>query len=84
MAFTPGDPVPLFAAPTHTTRPFQFGAAAGRLAVLSFLGQARREMFASLHAELQTLRQAFDDERCCFFGVSVDGTDFGPGGLIEE
>ena len=84
MAFTTGDPVPLFSAPTHTTHPFQFGAAAGRLVVLSFLGEARREGFSAFHTELQNLRSAFDDERMCFFGVSLDAADFTSGALVEN
>lgn len=84
MPFTVGDPAPLFSAPTHSTRPFQFGAAAGRMVVLSFLGEARRAGFAPLHAELAELRAAFDDERFCFFGVSLDAAEFGPDGLREE
>ena len=84
MLFTVGDPAPLFSAPTHSTHPFQFGAAAGRLVVLSFLGEARREVFDGFHAELRALRLAFDDDQVCFFGVSVDRADFGHGGLVEE
>ena len=83
MQFTPGDPVPLFSADTHGTRQFQFGASAGRLVVLSFLGEARRESFLQFHAELEALRPVFDDERFCFFGVSLGGSDFAPGGLTE-
>jgi hypothetical protein len=84
MRFSVGDPAPLFAASTHTTRAFQFGAAAGRLVVLSVLGEARREIFGALHAELQDLRAVLDDERCCFFGVSLDAGDFAPDGLRED
>ena len=84
MAFSPGDPVPLFAAPTHSTSPFQFGAAAGRLVLLCFLGAGRRPELAGLHAELAGLRSVFDDERFCFFGVSLDAADFRAGGLMEN
>ena len=84
MLFTVGDPAPLFALPTHSTHPFQFGAAAGRLVILSFIGEGRRGALAGLHSELRRLRSAFDDEHFCFFGVSMDAADFAPGGLIEE
>ncbi len=84
MPFVIGDPAPLFAAPTHTTHPFQFGAAAGRLVIVSFMGQARHPDHSSLHTELARLRTVFDDERFCFFGVSMDPADFAPGGLVED
>lgn len=84
MGFSPGDPVPLFSAPTHSTSPFQFGAAAGRLVLLCFLGAGRRPEFARVIAELNELRGVFDDERFCFFGVSLDAADFRAGGLVEN
>ncbi|MFM7275352.1 MAG: 2OG-Fe(II) oxygenase, partial [Gammaproteobacteria bacterium] len=82
--FAPGDPVPWFAAPTHGTPVFQFGAAAGRRVLLCFPGSASRPESLRIREELQALRGAFDDERLCFFGVSLDPADFGPDGPAEQ
>jgi predicted 2-oxoglutarate/Fe(II)-dependent dioxygenase YbiX len=83
MRFGIGDPVPWFAADTHTTPSFQFSAAAGRLVVLSFVGSLERPEGTALLAELARYRAAFDDERLCFFGVIVDPRDLGEGRATE-
>jgi predicted 2-oxoglutarate/Fe(II)-dependent dioxygenase YbiX len=83
MRFGVGDPVPWFAADTHSTPSFQFSAAGGRLVVLSFLGSLARPESAAVLAELERHRAAFDDERLCFFGVTVDPSDLGEGRARE-
>lgn len=82
--FVIGDPVPWFVAPTHGTAAFQFSAAAGRRVILCFLGSAARPESLRIRDELQAHRAAFDDLQLCFFGVSLDPADFGPGGPPEE
>lgn len=83
MRFGVGDPVPWFAADTHGTPAFQFSAAAGRLVILSFVGSLARPESAALLAELARWRSAFDDERLCFFGVTVDPQDLAEGRAVE-
>ena len=83
MRFTIGEPVPWFTADTHTTSNFQFGAAAGRYVVLSLLGSAARSDSQQIIADVEASRSAFDDERLCFFGVTIDPDDLRQGRLRE-
>jgi predicted 2-oxoglutarate/Fe(II)-dependent dioxygenase YbiX len=68
----PGDPAPLFRAPSNINPDFDFGAAAGRYVVLSFLGPledgaAKARFDAFLHGAA-----IFANPDCYFFGV-VEG-----------
>jgi predicted 2-oxoglutarate/Fe(II)-dependent dioxygenase YbiX/peroxiredoxin len=76
MAYSKGDPVSWFSADTHSTRQFQFSAAAGRYVVLSFLGSTSRGASQQVVEDVERLRKEFSDERCCFFGVIIDPADF--------
>jgi len=81
LRLTPGDPAPWFRAREATNPRFEFSTVAGRYVVLSFLGSstvpAARRMLEGVAAH----RHLFDDEQACFFGVSIDPEDDGPGRL---
>ncbi len=72
---TPGDPAPSFIQRSVANPRYAFDSAAGRYLVLCFFGSA-----ADNHAQA-ALKAAFDrpdifnDDRACFFGVSVDPED---------
>ncbi|MHC4875401.1 MAG: 2OG-Fe(II) oxygenase [Planctomycetota bacterium] len=83
MRFSGGEPVPWFSAPTHTTSDFQFSAAAGRYVVLSFLGSASRPDVQRVIADVEDSRTEFDDDRLCFFGVTIDPDDIRSGRMKE-
>jgi predicted 2-oxoglutarate/Fe(II)-dependent dioxygenase YbiX len=74
----PGDPAPLFRAPSNVNPDFDFGSAAGRTIVLSFLGPAddaaTRTRFEAFLGEAGI----FTNPDCYFFGVvlgKVQGAD---------
>ena len=83
MPYLKGDPVPWFNADTHTTPQFQFSAAAGRYVVLSFLGSTSLGASEQVVRDIEQRRTEFSDERVCFFGVSIDPTDFDNGRVRE-
>jgi predicted 2-oxoglutarate/Fe(II)-dependent dioxygenase YbiX/peroxiredoxin len=63
----PGDPAPMFRAPSNVNPDFDFGSAAGRTIVLSFLGPvaSARTRFEAFLAEAGL----FGNLDCYFFGV---------------
>jgi peroxiredoxin/predicted 2-oxoglutarate/Fe(II)-dependent dioxygenase YbiX len=72
---TVGEPAPWFEAPTTSQRQFHFHIAAGRYVVLCFFGSAGSERGRRVLTEFLGQRQQFDDDKCCFFGVSIDPDD---------
>jgi predicted 2-oxoglutarate/Fe(II)-dependent dioxygenase YbiX/peroxiredoxin len=72
---TPGDPAPNFIQRSVANPRYAFSSAAGRYLVLCFFGSA-----SEAHAEA-ALKAAygrsdiFNDDRACFFGVSIDPED---------
>lgn len=72
---TPGDPAPSFIQRSVANPRYAFDSAAGRYLVLCFFGSA-----ADGHAQA-ALKAAYDrpdifnDDRACFFGVSIDPED---------
>ncbi|MBJ7900666.1 MAG: redoxin domain-containing protein [Cyanobacteria bacterium RI_101] len=70
MLLAIGHPAPLFVAPTASNPQFHFGSAAGRYIALSFLNSAQADHSPPILAALGQHRRLFDDDFCCFFGVS--------------
>lgn len=74
--FVSGEPVPWFRAPALSGNPrYAFDSAAGRWMVMLFLGSAGQEAAAGPLATLAAHRDLFDDDRACFFGVTIDPQD---------
>ena len=71
----PGEPAPWFHARCTTNPNFAFDSVAGRYVVLCFFGTASHPLARRVLDDFLRLRTAFDDDRCCFFGVSVDPED---------
>ncbi|WP_291299220.1 2OG-Fe(II) oxygenase [Elioraea sp.] len=82
--YTRGDSVPLFNAPCAGNPRFAFGSVAGRYVVLAFLGSAAQPPVAAALAALAPHERVFDDERACFFGVTVDADDVAAGRLADR
>jgi peroxiredoxin/predicted 2-oxoglutarate/Fe(II)-dependent dioxygenase YbiX len=80
----PGEPAPWFTGRTHSNPAFQFDLAAGRTVVLSFFGSAADPGSAEVLRQFSAARARFDDQRCCFFGVSTDPEDERAGRLAES
>jgi peroxiredoxin/predicted 2-oxoglutarate/Fe(II)-dependent dioxygenase YbiX len=74
-SLTPGDPAPWFVQRTTGNPSFTFHTAAGRYVVLGFFGSAGDERGRAAMDQLRARRDLFDDQRACFFGVSLDPAD---------
>ncbi len=71
----PGDPAPWFHQRSGSNPRYVFSTAAGRYIVLGFYGSAGDSRGRNAIKEVFARRSFFDDERACFFGVSVDPQD---------
>jgi predicted 2-oxoglutarate/Fe(II)-dependent dioxygenase YbiX len=84
LPFAHGDSAPLFNAPCAGNPRFAFGAMAGRYIVLAFLGTASHAAVVDALAAVDARAGQFDDQRACFFGVSLDPNDFAAGRLRDS
>lgn len=80
----PGDPTPDFHARSGDNPRYTFHTTAGRYVILSFLGSASQDDSAKVVGHINSRRQLLDDERLCFFGVSVDQADEAQGRLRDQ
>jgi peroxiredoxin/predicted 2-oxoglutarate/Fe(II)-dependent dioxygenase YbiX len=84
VALAAGDPAPWFHQRSTTNPRYAFDTAAGRFIVLCFFASAGdaegRETLAAVAAH----RALFDDDRACFFGVSIDPADEAQGRVRES
>ena len=71
----PGDPAPWFKQRTPSNPTFTFDSIAGRYVVLCFFISAGSERGKAAFQAVLDNRDLFDDERACFFGVSIDPSD---------
>jgi predicted 2-oxoglutarate/Fe(II)-dependent dioxygenase YbiX/peroxiredoxin len=71
----PGDPAPWFKQRSTSSPNYAFDTAAGRYVVMCFFGTARDNLGQTAIAAVQANRNLFDDQKACFFGVSVDEQD---------
>ena len=80
----PGDPAPWFQQRSAANPRYVFDTAAGRWIVLCFFGTAGGDGSgkAALDAVMAN-RDIFDDERACFFGISLDPGDEAEGRVAE-
>lgn len=78
MALHLGGPAPWFHCAADANPRFTFSSLAGRCVVLSFLGSTALPRSQGLLQAIATdpeLRGLFDDQRACFFGVSIEPAD---------
>ncbi|MYM67280.1 redoxin domain-containing protein [Pseudoduganella sp. FT55W] len=80
----PGDPTPDFHARAGDNPRYTFHTIAGRYVVLSFLGSAAQDNSAQVVSHINSRRHLLDDERLCFFGVSIDPSDEAQGRLRDQ
>lgn len=72
----PGEPAPWFHAPAlDGNLRYAFHSAAGRWMVMLLLGSGAHEASQAALRLLREHRDLFDDERACFFGVTIDPSD---------
>src|SRR4051812_11507921 len=71
-----GEPAPWFHAHALSGNPrFAFHTAAGRWIVMLLMGGGGHEATQAALQLIHQNRQLFDDERACFFGVTIDPAD---------
>lgn len=70
-----GDPAPRFHAATTGNPRYIFDTVAGRYVVMCFFVSGATPGGAAALQAVAANRQKFDDERFCFFGITVDQTD---------
>jgi len=72
----PGDAAPWFHAAALDGLPsYAFDTVAGRHVLMLFFGSTRIEAVREALALAQRRRDLFDDERACFFGITIDPED---------
>jgi peroxiredoxin len=81
---TPGDPAPWFHQRATSNPNYAFDTAAGRYIVLCFYASAGDAVGRAAIKSVLANRKQFDDERCCFFGVSLDPRDEAEGRVRES
>jgi peroxiredoxin/predicted 2-oxoglutarate/Fe(II)-dependent dioxygenase YbiX len=75
IALTPGDPAPWFHQRSTGTERYAFDSTAGRYIVLCFLMSAAHPSAQAALSAVAAHRAQFDDQKACFFGVSIDPSD---------
>lgn len=70
-----GEPAPWFTAPSTSNANFHFDTVAGRYIVLCFFGSGGLKTSQRILQDICSQRAMFDDQNCCFFGVSIDPED---------
>jgi predicted 2-oxoglutarate/Fe(II)-dependent dioxygenase YbiX/peroxiredoxin len=79
----PGDPAPWFRQRSTSNPDYAFDTVAGRYVVMCFFGTARDIPGRAALEVAQANRDLFDDEKVCFFGVSLDPQDQETGRVRE-
>jgi predicted 2-oxoglutarate/Fe(II)-dependent dioxygenase YbiX/peroxiredoxin len=85
LLLAPGDPAPWFTAAALSGRSeYVFDTAAGRPILLLFHGSAAWPASAAALRVVERHRALFDDDRACFFGVSIDPADAAEGRIAQQ
>lgn len=79
----PGDPAPWFKQRSGSNPRYVFDTAAGRWIALCFFGTAGDPVSKVALDAVAANRDLFDDERACFFGVSLDPADEAQGRVAD-
>jgi len=79
-----GEPAPWFHAQALDGNPrYAFNTVAGRWVLLFFAGSAGREETGAALRLIERERALFNDERACFFGVTIDQGDVAEGRIAQ-
>jgi predicted 2-oxoglutarate/Fe(II)-dependent dioxygenase YbiX/peroxiredoxin len=70
-----GETAPWFTAKSCANDAYAFSSVGGRHVLLAFFGTLSHGAAAQAHDLVRQRRGVFDDDRACFFGVSVDPAD---------
>lgn len=80
----PGDPAPWFQQRSTSNPRYVFDTAAGRWIVLCFFGTAGDPVGKAALDAVARNRALFDDEKACFFGISLDPRDETESRVVES
>ncbi|MEB3356094.1 MAG: 2OG-Fe(II) oxygenase [Synechococcales bacterium] len=72
---TVGEPAPWFVGASTSNPKYHFDSVAGRYVVLCFFESTQAEGSQQVLGDFLRQREIFDDQTCCFFGVTVDPAD---------
>jgi peroxiredoxin/predicted 2-oxoglutarate/Fe(II)-dependent dioxygenase YbiX len=72
---SPGEPAPWFTAASISNPKYHFETVAGRYIVVCFFRSTKTPVAQQVLHDLWNYRTIFDDDTCCFFGVSTDPGD---------
>lgn len=72
---TIGEPASWFTARCTSNANYHFDTVAGRYIVLCFFGSRQVKTSQRILEDIWSQRAVFDDQNCCFFGVSIDEED---------
>ncbi|MBD2345608.1 redoxin domain-containing protein [Anabaena subtropica] len=75
MFLPEGVPAPWFQAVCTSNPTYHFNSIAGRYVLLCFFGSANNPVSQMILQDFMQHRDIFDDDKCCFFGVSIDPDD---------
>ena len=75
MFLATGEPAPWFTTASTTNPKYRFETIAGRYVLLCFLRSSKDKASQKVLEDLEQYREIFDDEFCCFFGISIDPKD---------
>ncbi|MBV9884016.1 MAG: 2OG-Fe(II) oxygenase [Sphingomonadaceae bacterium] len=79
-----GEAAPWFRAPALGGSPaYAFDTVGGRIVLMLFFGSAAGPAAREALAKIVRQRALFDDEKACFFGVSVDSSDAAEGRIRQ-
>jgi predicted 2-oxoglutarate/Fe(II)-dependent dioxygenase YbiX/peroxiredoxin len=80
-----GEQAPWFEAPAlHGNPTYAFDAVGGRVVLVLLAGSMAWPASADAFASIARHRDLFDDEKACFFGVSVDPADIAEGRIAQR
>ncbi len=84
MALSVGEPVPRIVARVGNTPRYVLDSVGGHYVALLFYGVGRDARAAAALAQMAANRDLFDDDRACFFGVTVDPADEARGLAVTQ
>jgi len=84
MLLTTGEPAPWFTIASTNNPRYHFESIAGRYVLLCFLKSSIDQASQKVLEDLEQYRYIFDDDFCCFFGVSTDPEDQRSSSLKEK
>lgn len=81
----PGEPIPWFHGQALNGNPsYAIQSLGGRWITMLLLGSGGRPETSAALGLVQRYRRLFDDERCCFFGVTADPADAAEGRIAPQ